>query len=353
MTASTARPRSRVAAPIRHAMQTQTGLPAALPPAGATFLAGFPVSMFASVLGLSGLGMAWRKAHQVWGLPLQVALAIQVAVAAVYGVLLALFLLRLLRHPDEIAREWNHPVQLAFFSAISLGVVLIGTAWADDAPRAAAALWWLGATVHLGFTLIIVRSWIFHTHYQLDHVNPSWFVPVVGNIVIPIAGVRFAPAECAWFFFSLGIVFWIVLKAIILYRLMFGAPLARALTPTLFIMIAPPAVAFLAYMALTGSLDGFARVLYYISLFWTLLLSTAAPRFARLPFSLAAWSYSFPLAAITLATFSFAEHSGHAFVFHTLAGFLVAVLSTVLVLLTGATVRGLLNGALADARGGA
>lgn len=74
------------------------------------------------------------------------------------------------------------------------------------------------------------------------------------------------------------------------------------LQPTLFILIAPPAVGFIAYVELVGGLDAFARVLYYTGLFLTVLLLTQLPRLARLNFYLSWWAYSFPLAAITIAT---------------------------------------------------
>ena len=45
---------------------------------------------------------------------------------------------------------------------------------------------------------------------RLIRTNP-WFIPVVGNIIVPIAGVDDAPAEVSWFFFSFGLIFWIAL----------------------------------------------------------------------------------------------------------------------------------------------
>jgi tellurite resistance protein len=93
-----------------------------------------------------------------------------------------------------------------------------------------------------------------------------------------------------------------VLFAIIFYRVLFHNPLPGKLMPTFFILIAPPAVGFIAYMKLTGELDAFGRILYYSGLFLTLLLLTQAKRFSRLQFFLSWWAYSFPLAAITVAT---------------------------------------------------
>ncbi len=71
---------------------------------------------------------------------------------------------------------------------------------------------------------------------------------------------------------------------IIFNRIIFHMPLPVKLLPTLFILIAPPAVGFLSYINLTGELDAFAHVLYNFALFLTILLLSQLPRFARLPF---------------------------------------------------------------------
>ena len=63
-----------------------------------------------------------------------------------------------------------------------------------------------------------------------------------------------------------------------------------------------PAAGFISYIKLSGGMDNFAHILYYNGLFLTLLLLTQTLRFTRLQFSLTWWAYSFPLAAITIAT---------------------------------------------------
>jgi tellurite resistance protein len=125
---------------------------------------------------------------------------------------------------------------------------------------------------------------------------------VVGNIIVPITGSHFAYIEVSWFFFSIGLVFWLVLLTIVLYRLFFHEPLPARLTPMLFILLAPPSVGFVSYSGLVGGLDNFGRVLYYIALFLSLLLFSNVLRFIRLPFFLSSWAYSFPVAALTIAT---------------------------------------------------
>lgn len=180
--------------------------------------------------------------------------------------------------------------------------------------------------------------WIHHQHFEIHHINPAWFIPVVGNILVPIAGMRHGFGELSWFFFSIGLLFWLVLLTIIFYRVIFHHPLPERLVPTFFILIAPPAVGFISYVNLAGDIDGLARVLYYAALFLTLLLAAQFFRFARLKFFLSWWAYSFPLAAITVASFVMYSHTG-LMMHRNAAVALLAVLSMVIVILIYNTVR--------------
>jgi tellurite resistance protein len=75
-----------------------------------------------------------------------------------------------------------------------------------------------------------------------------------------------------------------------------------------------------------------ARVLYYTALFFALLLGCNALRFVRGGFFISAWAYSFPLAAVTIASFVMAQRSGNGF-FLALAGLFLTVVTLVVSLL--------------------
>ena len=262
----------------------------------------FPIAIFSIVMGMTGLALAWLKAHAVLGIPFVIGEGLRGAASVLFILLLAIYGLKALLYRQAVVLEMRHPVQINFFATISIALLLLSTAYVETHPEAALWLWGIGAALQLMLTLAIFSSWIHHTHYEIHHANPAWFIPVVGNILVPIAGVRLASPELSWFFFSIGLVFWIVLLTIVLYRLFFHEPLPVRLTPTLFILLAPPSVGFIAYLQLIGSLDAFARILYYTALFLSLLLASNALRFLRIPFFISAWAYSSPLAALTIAT---------------------------------------------------
>lgn len=309
------------------------------PPAGQQQrLEHFPISFFAMVMGTTGLAIAWHKAHGVLGTPEMIGCGLTLWSAILFVLIAIGYAAKMSRHWEAVKHEFAHPIRVNFFPALSISLLLLAVAFTENQPGLASILWMIGAVVHLAFTLTIMSSWIHHTHYNIKHASPAWFIPVVGNIIVPIAGVRFAPADISWFFFSIGLVFWLVLMTIVLYRLFFHEPLPARLTPTLFILIAPPSVGFLAYVALTGQVDAFARVLYFTALFLTLLLASNAVRFFRLPFFISAWAYSFPLAAMTIATFEMSARSGQAF-YAGLSWMMLAVLSGVVALLAFKTLR--------------
>lgn len=297
-------------------------------------LKNFPVSAFAMIMGLVGFSLAWSRAEQVLELgfsPGPLLLSFSVALALV---LAALTIAKLIRYPAEVLGDFGHPVKLAFVPTISIAIILLSVAFLHVSPLASFWLWSIGTALHLVLTLYVLSSWIHHTRYEITHLNPAWFIPVVGNVLVPIAGVHHASPEISWFFFSLGLFFWPVLTAIIFYRLIFHGSLPERFMPTLFIFIAPPAVGFVSYFSLVGQVDAFAHILYDVALFFTLLLVVQFRYFVRLKFYLSWWAYSFPLAAVTIATLIMARETGlalYAWLAGALLGLLTAVIGVLLV----------------------
>jgi len=273
-------------------------------------LENFPISFFAMVMGLSGLTIAWEKIQHVFHTDLHISPLLVGVTALVFVALAAIYGIKLLRYRAAVVGELRHPIMLNFFPTISISLLLLAIAFLPLSAAVSQGLWLAGTLLHLGLTLYIFSVWIHHEHFEVHHLNPAWFIPAVGNVLVPVAGVQLGYSEVSWFFFSTGMLFWIVLMTIIFYRVLFHNPINEKLMPTLFILIAPPAVGFISYLKLAGGLDGFARFLYFSGLFLTLLLFTQIRRFAKLKFFLSWWAYSFPLAAITIASLLMYEQTG-------------------------------------------
>lgn len=289
----------------------------------------FPVAWFATVMGLGGLTIAWRRAEDILQLPFQVSPWLLAASTVLFVVLAALYAAKVFRHRESAVKEWGNPIRMSFLPTFSIGLILLSIAWLPINAVYSQWLWTLGSLVHLLLTLYVITQWVHHTKFEIAHMNPAWFIPVVGNILVPIAGVTHAPIEVSWFFFSIGLTFWPVLLTIIFYRVIFHASLPERLMPTLFILIAPPAVGFISYVKLVGGVDAFANVLYNSALFFTLLLFFQVKWFARLKFFLSWWAYSFPLAAITIASLLMFHETGSA-LYLRLSGILLGITTVVI-----------------------
>ncbi len=301
----------------------------------------FPISWFATVMGLSGAAMAWRKAAHVLDVPHAVGDALAAVTAITFCVIAMVYLVKSLRYPQAVVDEFRHPVRLSFFPTISISLILLSIISLEPMPALSLILWGLGATLQLGLTLYVMSAWIHHETFQIQHTNPAWFIPIVGNVLVPIAGVHHAPAEVSWFFFSNGMFFWLALFAIIFNRMIFHGMLPKRLLPTLFILIAPPAVAFIAYHHLSGDMDVFARTLFYVALFIALLLAVQVRVFLNLEFFLSWWACSFPFAALTVATLILYQTTAFDF-FRVLAWALLVLVSFLivgLVIKTGIAVK--------------
>lgn len=307
-------------------------------------LAHMPVSLFAIVMGLSGTTIAYQRAEHLWAWAVHPSTALLILSAGVYGVIALAYLSKFIRHRAEVIGEFNHPIRISFFPTMSIGLILLAIATLPYNETAALALWSVGSVAQLLFTLLILSTWIHHERYQVQHSNPAWFIPIVGNILVPIAGVPLGFPEISWFYFSVGLMMWTPLLAVLFNRFFFHPMVPAKLLPTLFILIAPPAVGCIAWLKLHhGELDDVARILYYFALFIALLLFFQWRHFARLAFALPWWAYSFPLAALTIASSVMLEKTGGGF-FAILTPLLLILLSALIVVLLFNTGRAMLRG---------
>jgi len=261
----------------------------------------FPITSFAVVMGLTGLTIAFGKFYHMQWLPrifydisIFTVLGLFVLFTVLYGLKLALF-------PDEVMADFRHRIRINFFSAISISLLLLSIAFYTYYPILSIALWWAGLLLHTFFMFKTISFWIQH-NFEIQHFNPAWFIPVVGNILIPISGVDFAPVILSYFYFSVGFFFWIVLFTIFLYRAIFHAQLPEKFIPTFFILLAPPAIGFVSYIRITASWDSFSIFLLFMTYFFIALLAVMYKSFTKLKFFMSWWAFTFPLAASTIAS---------------------------------------------------
>lgn len=268
----------------------------------------FPISYFAVILGFSGLTIATIRAEHIFDIH-GVSLVFGYATAGLYFFFLVIYLAKLIKFPKDVLHELHHPIKISFFPTISISLILLSIIFLGSQKELSKYLLLTGMPMHLFFTLYIISKWIRHEKLEIKHKNPAWFIPVVGNVLVPIPAMAHFHEDLSWFFFSIGFILWIVLFTIFIYRAIFHKPLPDKLLPTFFILIAPPAISFISYFKMTGEIDGFAKMLYYFAVFTFLLLLWNSKNFMKIKFYLSWWAYSFPIAALTISSFLMFEQT--------------------------------------------
>ncbi len=303
---------------------------------------------FALVMGLAGLALAWHRAEGTMGpAAAAVALVLALLAALVFGLLLAASLRRARRHPEALAEDLRHPVRHAFVAAPPVSLLLLATLGVALGGPATGwtVLWALGAVLQLLATVWVLARWWRGPQaggLQWPAVTPVLFIPIVGNVLVPLAGVPLGLEALAAAQFGVGLLFWPVVLALLGARVAAAGPWPERLRPAAFIAIAPPAVVALSLLQF-GAPPLVAWALWGMAVFAALWAGTQARAIASQPFGVPHWAMSFPLAALAALTLRLAGSGGAMALF----GVALLALATLLVAaLTLATLRGLRDGSL-------
>lgn len=261
----------------------------------------FPITSFAIIMGLSGLTIVFSKFYHMQWMPkifydvsLFFTLSLFLILALLYG-------LKAVNYFEEVKADFNHRIRINFFSAISISILLLSIAFMTYWPFLSLILWWLGTILHTLIMFYTISYWVQH-NFEIHFMNPAWFIPVVGSMLVPIAGVEYMPKILSFFYFGSGFFFWIILFAIFFNRAIFHHQIPQKFIPTLFILIAPPAIGFIAYIRIAQSWDAFAIFLLFVAYFFVVLLLFLYKSFKNLQFYISWWAFTFPLMAITIAS---------------------------------------------------
>ncbi len=300
-------------------------------------LAHFPIMLFASVMGIGGLALAFKKASVAFGINADfidlgvnfaqnqmqnhpqnltnlseifecVSVILGFASMGIFALLLGIYGLKIATHFAQFRAEATHQVKINFLSAIPIGALIIITFLGafnegESMLFALQIAFYVSAFLQLFLSIFVINFW-FVNAMKRHLLSPAWFIPIVGNLIVPLAGhsAKISP-EFSLFFFSVGCFFWLVLTALITSRLIFEESLESKFLPTLFIFIAPPSIFVVDFVALFGGHSTLSLVAYFVALFFMLLTLSFAKAFTRLNFALSWWAFTFPLCAFSIASF--------------------------------------------------
>ncbi len=303
----------------------------------------FPVMMFAIVMGLSGLAIVFQKAHEFFGFSAMIGNSLVVLVSSVFVIISLIYIIKMIKYMGAVKKEFAHPIRINFFAAIAISFLLVSVVYHPINHDIAYYCFIVGTILQTFFTFHTISFWI-NKNLSLDHSNPAWFIPIVGNVLVPVAGTGFISSNFLMYYFAIGMFFWIILTSILINRIIFHHQLAGKFMPTLFIFIAPPAIGFIAYLKMNGGdFDMFASFLYNLALFFTFLLIFMYKNFTGLKFFISWWAFTFPLTAVTIASM-LAFKVTKLVIYKYFAFLFMAIATIVIILVAITTIKNMLKG---------
>ncbi len=261
-----------------------------------------PASFFGMVLGLSGLGQAWRIATQLWPLPHMIGESLLLLAGLVWAVLLLGYIWQAIRHFDLVRAEFLHPVQGGTPALLGVSTLLIVLAVLPYSYTTAWLLTALGISWHLMFAL-----WHTGTLWQggrdtLDTAPTLYLPTVAGNFTSAAALGALGHADWGWLFLGAGVFSWLALESLIIQRLWHPKTMPVAQRPLLGIQFAPPVVCAMASLLLMpGSTAPWLLMLWGYGLFQLLLGLRLGAWLGAQAFAPSYWAYTFGVAATTVS----------------------------------------------------
>ncbi|GAV86903.1 C4dic_mal_tran domain-containing protein [Cephalotus follicularis] len=279
------------------------------------FLLRFPIGCFGICLGLSSQAILWltlatspatKSLHitpfinlSLWLLDLAVLISVSFT-----------YILKCIFYFEAIKREYFHPVRVNFFFApwvvcmfLAIGVPPI------LAPKTLhPAIWCTFMAPYVFLEVKIYGQWLSGGKRRLCKVaNPSSHLSVVGNFIGAILASKVGWQEAAKFLWAVGFAHYLVVFVTLYQRLPTSEALPKELHPVYSMFIAAPSAASIAWKTIYGEFDALSRTLYFIALFLYASLVVRINFFTGFRFSVAWWSYTFPMTTVSVAAIKYAE----------------------------------------------
>ncbi|KAK3434491.1 hypothetical protein EUGRSUZ_D01960 [Eucalyptus grandis] len=280
------------------------------------FLLRFPIGCFGICLGLSSQAVLWRSlatspATQFLHISPFINLSLWLLALAVLFSVTVTYLLKSIFYFEAVRREYFHPVRINFFFApwVVCMFLVIGAPPVLFTKPPHPAIWCTFMAPYFFLELKIYGQWLSGGKRRLCKVaNPSSHLSVVGNFVGAILAAKVGWKEPAKFFWAVGFAHYLVLFVTLYQRLPTSEALPKELHPVYSMFIAAPSAASIAWDAIYDEFDGLSRTCYFIALFLYASLVVRINFFTGFRFSVAWWSYTFPMTTASVATIKYAEH---------------------------------------------
>ena len=259
----------------------------------------FPLISLAIPFGTAGLCSMWTAACADFGLPVWAPVPIWIIAAVAWVWAIVAHAVRGSKSPDSFASQLRNPVEGPTAGLIPVVGMLLGTELYHFAPIPGIVLILVSIAVAALFLGWLIALWM-RAGIGLDSVHGGYLLPTgaagfVAATGAATAGMTALAIACL----AVGLLWWVIITAVLTGRLMSNPVLPAPLVPSLAVLLAPPVVAGGAWFAIAGPVGDPIQLAFAGFTAVALLTQFALiPVYRKTPFTLGFWSFTFPLAAL-------------------------------------------------------
>lgn len=295
-----------------------------------------PAAFFGIVLGLAGLGGAWRAAHQVWQTPAIVGEALMAVAAIVWLLVSFLFILKWIYAWEEALDEAQDPVQCCYIGLAGVATMLIAAAALGYSRLVAEVLFGIGALFTLAFAAWRTGALWYGEREQSTNTPVLYLPAVAGGFVTATVASALGYPEWGQLAFGVGLFSWLAIESVLLHRLYTATSLTAPLRPTLGIQLAPPAVGAVAYLSVNGgNPDLIAHALIGYALMQLLIMLRLLPWITQQSFAASYWAFTFGITSLATAALRMIGHGNSGAISHLAPHLFVGANATVVIIALG------------------
>ena len=196
-----------------------------------------PPALFPCLLGFIGLGLAWRRAAEVWPVSPLIGEGVLLVSCLLFMATGTSYHMKLSLRPSVIFEDLKVGPARGAVSAGSMCLMLYAAALTPYLFELAQLFWWAAVLQHAGYMVCVTLA-LAKSDTQLSDVNPSIILPYVGYILAAVGGPALGYGTLSGFFLMAtipGCIFIIVLSLVNLKR--YGVN--KSLRSSYFIILAP------------------------------------------------------------------------------------------------------------------
>ncbi|PZE78398.1 C4-dicarboxylate transporter [Curtobacterium sp. MCBD17_019] len=256
-----------------------------------------PLNTFGISFGTAGIAGTWTTAGDLLGAPAAIGEVLWAAAAVAWVVTIV----RYLRRPGgirAIVADLRHPVLGPFAALVPAVGSLLAVHVSTWAPTVGAVGVWAMLALTTAFGAWFMTD-LLTTPRDPGTLHGGYLLPTVASSLLGAQALAtIGHPALATGFFATGVLFWLLVGAVLLVRFATGPAIPAALLPTLAIVSAPPAVAGNAWWVLTGGTPSIVHTaLAGVMVAFLLPHAFLVRRYLRSGFAIGFWAMTFTTAA--------------------------------------------------------